>query len=188
MVDKKPKPEIRLHVTFEESQYFGDTRYAKIIARAYVLAPDRYHDGKLGLFTPGSYEIDGARAGELECLEITSQVSDNYPDPYAWKVQYNGTAFELERAEAAVKVLRRINATMTKLDAEWGRPGDLATYMVRAAKALTNEPKPFMASVKPEHDYEGTGYKTMGPDELRYWIQDQLKEWRKKYNIRVKDE
>ena len=47
---------------------------------------------------------------------------------------------------------------------------------------------PLRRRVSDGQDWEGTGYRSMDPDALRWWLDDQAAKWRDKYGITVSED
>lgn len=186
MNTSKPKPDIRFFITIETGDSFGGTRYVRFTARAMVLSHDTDNPGLHG---PDSYSIDTHGARHLDGLEITAQADTDTMrkagrEWYGWSVHYDRSRMELQACEDAVKVLRAVDRRMRKLSDELGRPATLAQFCTYAAGAVTPERRAFMHCVdRPEHDYEGTGYRSMDASALDYHISSECTEIRKQLGI-----
>lgn len=185
----KPKPDVRFFTDIpdpERAVFSDGVRYAKFTCRAVVLSHDPANPGAWGC---DSYSIETRGVRHLDGLEITAQAdTDTMRKPgrewYGWSVHYRRDRLELQAAEDAVKVLRAIDRRMRKLTDELGRPATLAQFCVYAASAVTRERHPFLTRVdRPEHDFEGTGYRSMDASALDYHIGSRCTEIRKLLGI-----
>ena len=192
MNEKTAPADVRFYVqvTDSDGNCFGGSQYAHFTARAMVLARESHGQSDatypLTLHAPDSYSIPG-NARELAGLEITAQMDESSRDWYGWSVHYSRDQVDIRGAEEIVKVLRKITRKMDAIAAEYGRPTDLAAFCAHAVKAITAQGKPFMRPVKPEHDYESSGYRSMDVDSLRWFIQQETAEWRKLHGIEISD-
>jgi hypothetical protein len=99
-------------------------------------------------------------------------------DWYGWRVSYaEPYRVELPEAEAMVTVLRRIDRGMRRLAERYGSPADLAAFMSHLADVLGCRTAAFGRRVTAEHDFDGTGYRWMDADALRYWLGSETRTW-----------
>jgi hypothetical protein len=185
----KPKPDVRFCVEIpdpERAVFSDGVRYVKFTAAAMVLSHD---PAEPGLWGCDSYCIETRGVRHLDGLEITAQADTGTlrkpgREWYVWSVHYRRDRMELQAAEDAVKVLRAIDRRMRKLGDELGPPATLAQFCVYAAGAITRERQPFQIRVdRPEHDFEGTGYRSVNATQLEYHISSRCTEIRKLLGI-----
>lgn len=192
MSEKPEKADIRFFVEVRDSSGngYGGSQYAHFTARAMVLARESHGQSDavypLDLHAPDSYSIP-VNARELARLEITAQLDETSREWYGWSVHYDRTSVDLRDAEEIVKVLRKIQRKMDAIAGKYGRPTDLASFCGHAVMAVTDNGRPFMRTVPPERDYEGYGYHSMDVDALRWHINSETQEWRKRHGISVSD-
>jgi hypothetical protein len=187
------KPDIRFAVAITESAYGGGSRYVHFTAQAMIAAIGRFgsDEGKPGLFSPASYELPfDPDVKALAGLEISAQADENTmrktgQEFYGWSVAYQRRSVELADAEAMVRVLRKIGRGMTRLSGELGRPVTLAQFATHAVRALTAERAPFTRHVEDNHDFGGTGYRSMDPAALDHYIWSECAAWRERYGVQV---
>ena len=190
MNEKTAPADVRFYVQVIDSSgnYFSGSQYAHFAARAMVLARESHGQSDatypLTLQAPDSYSIPG-NAHELAGLEITAQMDESSRDWYGWSVHYNVDRVDMHNVDGMSKTLRKITRKMDAIVAEYGRPTDLAAFCAHAVKAITAQGKPFMRPVKPEHDFESSGYRSMDTDSLRRFIQQETAEWRKLHGIEI---
>jgi hypothetical protein len=189
----QPRPDVRLHVRFEDSPYSGyrpGERYAHVYAVPVILARDKYGDQRWDAHDPDSYSVDApGTVRAMSGLKIRAQLDDHNRGFYAYRLAYSLDEMDLRKAERAVAVLRRLDKRMTALASQFGHPRDLAAFLAHLAVALVpREPKPFIRRVSDGRDWEGTGYRSMDPDALRWWLDDQAAKWRDKYGITVSED
>jgi len=188
------KPDLRLHVAFEEDPYgssFG-TSYAHVRAMPAVLARDKYGQHEWFAHAVDSYSVDGpqpdARMRNLDGLKVSAQADNHSGDDngfYGFELTFEPsrkpTLHELERI---LPVMRRIDKRMTALRDQYGYPRDLAAYLSYLATAVCPGVKrPFIRRVDDGHDIEGTGYRSMDTEALRWWVDRELKRWREKVGV-----
>lgn len=76
---------------------------------------------------------------EYDGLMVNSTSSHNMPTSpsYAWDVEFRDVwSVDLRRAEMMVRVLRRVNKAMDRLNDQFGYASTFGAYVLRAAKAL----------------------------------------------------
>jgi hypothetical protein len=184
-----PKADIRFAVTITDAPRYDSTQYRHFRACAYILAADKYSDSHAPeLHSPDSYSVDAGPARALAGLQITAQAdSDSMKRPgdewYGWSVEYDRHRIQLRDAEEILPVLRKVQKRLDKLSGEYGRPATIAQFCTYAVSALTSESRPFMRRVDAEHDYEGTGYRSMDANALACHVQSDASEWRKSHGI-----
>jgi hypothetical protein len=182
------KADVRFYVEVHDSSgnAFGGSQYAHFTARCMILARESHGQSDatypVALHSPDSYSIPGT-ARHLAGLEITAQMDESSREWYGWNVHYVRERVELRDAEEIVKVMRKITKRMDDIASQYGRPTDLGSFCGHAVAAIAGHGSVFMRSVKPENDCEGTGYRSMDVDSLRYHIEDETREWRKKHGI-----
>jgi hypothetical protein len=179
--------DVRIYVQFEKGQHYsGSCDYAHFTARPLVWGCENYgdRDGAPSLFSPDSYSIDvPQKTRELSGLEISGQI-DERPNSvwYGWHVGYRKHLIELRDAESVLRVLRTVDRSMRKISEEYGAPVDMAAYVTHAVKTFTSRAnrRVYMRDLRPdEPDFDGTGYRSMDTDALRWWLADQVMAWRK---------
>lgn len=132
------------------------TKPAKLDLR-FLVRMDKSSSREYGKFTARIVFVDEGRVrhpsgtyyGSVEApyadLNVTAQCdlkpSENASDPYRWyaiEFGYNSDchAVDLRRAEMMVKTLRRVQAKLDKLEAEFGWSQDVYVTMTRVASAL----------------------------------------------------
>jgi len=133
---------------------------------------------------PGGHELrncswtsrwDGL-AGEWDAFTLTAQAHG----PASW---YGCQAdfrqpftVDLPRAQAMVKILRKLDARMRSLSAQYGQPAGVAEWAARVYAVTGGTPgHPFGRHVGgPGPDLDGTGWQWMDTGELRCWLDSQL--------------
>jgi hypothetical protein len=124
-------------------------------------------------------------------MRVTSQIDNTSRGFYGIRVEYepSGGTVDLRDVETMLQPLRRVAKGMDKLAETFGRPQDLPAFLAHFAHVLIpKQPRPFMRAVTytgHDDDYEGSGYRSMEPDVMRWWIDDQLKAWRERNGISV---
>jgi hypothetical protein len=188
-----PKPDIRFAITItkNETYAYDSQHYRHFQARAYVLGVNKYGKSQRPeLLDPSDYSVAGRdRTRALAGLVITAQAdSDSMKRPgsewYGQAVKYDRYTVELKDAEEMLPVLRKIDRTMRKLTAEFGYPATLVQFCTYAARALTSHRQPFLCAVSADHDWEGTGYRSMDADALSYHLSADASEWREAHGIK----
>jgi hypothetical protein len=114
----------------------------------------------------------------LDNLGVTAQASVGIGTEhfYGYELEYlEPYTVNARRLDAMSKTMRRLTAKLEKMAATLGSPEDLPAFMARVAVALGITKAPFMVLVDADHDFQGTGYREMDADTLRYWIGEQLK-------------
>jgi len=115
---------------------------------------------------------------ELADLVISCQV-EHYREPYGYRASYgNVFSVDLERAEAMVKLLRKIDRELNKITAEWGYAESFGAYVTRVAKALgVNH---FMWHIRGQGTmYAENEYRTGDVPAMQAWCAQQVEEWQR---------
>jgi len=182
------KPDLRLHVRFEDSPYnsFG-TRYAHVYVMPVIMARGKYGKQEYDAWDVDSYEIEEPPAAvrALRGLRVKAQMDDHDTSWYAYRVHFQAEydQVSLHEAERILPVLRRLDKKMATLADRFGYAQNLETFLTRLADALGITGKPFVRRVPANQDYEGTGHRSMDADSLRWWLQDETNKWRERYGI-----
>jgi hypothetical protein len=120
-------------------------------------------------------------AGEWDSFALSAQ-AEGHTDWYGWHAEFREPfAVGLERAEAMVKVLRRVDSRLARIASQYGQPGGFAEWAARVCSAAGTRgtPRPFGRRVSgPAHDLDGSGYQWMDTDALRCWLDAQLAAFR----------
>jgi hypothetical protein len=178
-------PEIRIYVTFEppSDRYRSGRNYGHIYARPMILGESKFEPGQ-ALFSPGSYEVEPRPAAKwkaLDNLQASAQFDDDSERVYGSSVEYDERpAVTLHRAEQMILWLRKLDKHMTEISRAFGYPQDFPAYLAHFAQALIPKtPRPFWRDLDGQPDIEGTGYRAMDAESLRWWINGQMTEYRK---------
>lgn len=75
-------------------------------------------------------EFDGLMVNSTSNRTMPSSLS------YGWDVEYQVYSVDLRRAETMVRLLRRVNKAMDRLNDQFGYAATFGAYTLRAAKAL----------------------------------------------------
>lgn len=124
--------ETRIIIGIEKPAYAGhadETRFLRF--RAY---PVRINEaGEIRNFSSGSYDHN-----PLADLVIGGQADSSAPDrPYGFSVEYrNLFSLDLRQAEANVKLLRKLDKGLDKLNAEFGYADSYPVFVARVGKVL----------------------------------------------------
>lgn len=112
--------------------------------------------------------------GDFDSLVVSAQrdamESEHFLPWYGFGVEFDKFGgVKLKRAESMVKVLRKIERKLDKLQEDFGYPADFSTYLIRVANALgmtghcygirTDEMRP-----------DGTNYRWMNANTLAEWF------------------
>ena len=182
----KTTVDLRLAVRFEDSPYnsFGD-RYAHVYVMPVIMARGKYGRQEHTAWDVDSYELDDvpATVRALKGLKVRAQMDDHSPAFYGYRVHFDVDQVDLREAERILPILRRIDKKMTALSDRFGYPRDLETFLSHLADALGLSGQPFVRRVTDDHDFEGTGHRSMDTDSLRYFLNGQAREWRERYGI-----
>jgi len=181
----QPAADLRLHVRFEDSPYnsFGD-RYAHVYVMPVVMARGKYGRQEFTAHDVDSCDIDvPAAVKALKGLRVRAQMDDHSTGWYAYRLHFSIDQLTLDEAERVLPVLRRLERKMTALTDRFGYPRDLETFLARLADAMGLPGKPFVRRVTDDQDYEGHGHRSMGADDLRWWLNDEVSKWRERHGI-----
>lgn len=120
-------------------------------------------------------------AGEWDSFTLTAQAEAHH-GWYGWHAEFRQPfAVGLDRAEAMVKVLRKVETRLNRITAQYGQPGGFAEWAARvlSATGARGTSRPFGRATSPARDLDGSGYQWMDTDGLRLWLDDQLAAFRK---------
>ena len=147
----------------------------------YHAEPAFIEDGKVkgivGHTDPGALEnfaVEGHRDAKYPSDRLYPQF--RYREPYS---------VDLERAEAMVKVLRKVDRRVRQLIERFGWPDDAAGYTAYVADAIgaTSE-QPFVRLVELAKDPAGLGYRTMSARALADWLRTEERKWEEKHGVK----
>jgi len=131
-----------------------------------------------------SYDIDvPAAVSALKGLRVKAQIDDHSGRFYGYRVHFDIEQLDLREAERVIPVLRRLDKRMTALADRFGHPRDLTAFLAHLADAMGLSGKSFVRRVTDDADYEGHGHRSMDADALRYWLDGQAQDWRKRHGI-----
>ena len=114
----------------------------------------------------------------MESLQLHSQGvdSDRPRKLYAWSIRYRDLySVELQQAELMAKTLKRLEAGMDKLYAQWGACDAYSDYLLRAAKVMK-----VACCLFPRRNYDGLDYKYRVTDvgrDAKYAIDSMIRDW-----------
>lgn len=86
---------------------------------------------------------------------------------YGDTISFRPHQVEIDRAQSMTATLRRINRGLERLDQQLGRSPDFATFLIRTAHILGCVT---FAEYTEEMRPDGTHYRWMDPDTVRWWI------------------
>lgn len=121
--------ELRMLVSSQTRDYgcSGDTLHFTV-SLVYALP-----NGEIRNFVGGYLADENAMAD----LVVTAQHDRVDRAPYGWRVEYSQPhAVDLARAEVMVKVLRKVERGLARLQDELGYPETFAAYVARVGKVL----------------------------------------------------
>lgn len=122
--------------------------------------------------------IDSFGKEPLADLTINAQADYVSDDAYGWRVEYKQPySVTLRDAETMVKLLRKIDKGLAKLDAKLGRAESFGAYVARVAIVLGVEH--FGKKVDANHDYDGTGYRWLGAENFIYHVETVVSDFKK---------
>lgn len=163
----KTTPDIAVYVKFTEANCFGDS-YLKIELSAVQLGPEDRPEG----IRPGQFE--DWRAG-LNHVTLEATCYAKYPDspciPYARACMVDGEG--IREVELCAAAMRKINAQLQKIDAEYGSvttAGQQARRfagIVKASRLVRTAPR-----------QEWGAWNTLGLDMLEYCVDSRIREYR----------
>lgn len=183
--------DVRLAVRVEDSagNRLGGSQYANLEACVVVLARDE-HSGMWQAWDPDSYSITvPATVRDMSGLKFTAQMDDTTArvtgrEWYGAHVGYESSRLiERDAAARMNRVLGQLQRRLDKFERDlgtWRHPADL---LIRVALVVCDTPVPFIRHVGSGDDFEGTGYRSMSADDLRYWLDGQVKAWRDKHGV-----
>ena len=120
-------------------------------------------------------------AGEWDSFALSAQ-AEGHGDWYGWHAEFREPfAVGLERPEAMVKVLRRVDTRLARMAGQYGQPGGFTEWAARvhSAAGTRGTSRPFGRRVSgAAHDIDGSGYQWMDTDALRCWLDGQLAAFR----------
>lgn len=179
-------PEIRIYVAFapDDRRYTRDRNYGHVYGRPMILGSSEYEPGR-ALFSPNSYEIEprpGYRWRTLDGLQASGQFDDDSGRVYGQEIEYDRRpTTNLREAEEMVVWLRKIDKGMRAVQQQFGYPRDFPAFLAHFAAVLVPKAvQPFWRSLTAEErNIEGTGYRAMDAESVRWWLNEQMAEYRK---------
>jgi hypothetical protein len=185
------KPDLRLHVRFEDSPSYGwGSHYCHVRVMPVIVARASHGDQRYDSWDVDSYSIPEAPASvrALKGLRISAQMDDTSGRFYGYRLGYHDLEVDLRTAETILPVLRRLDKRMTALSDRFGYPQDLVQFLAHLADALGLTGQAFIRTLDAgQADYEGHGQRSMDVDSLRSWLNDQTRAWRDKHHITEPD-
>jgi hypothetical protein len=181
----KPKPDIRLLVSTEDTNSFGD-QTLRLTVNVVVLTDD-------GIRNPSFGWSDETGAGDLANLQVDAWLGKR-DSTWLWprEVEYRSVYdVDLRRAESMVKTLRRINKRFNAMSERYGYPQDLAgwlNYLANAVGATKTAVFGYLVKRDPHtaiNAYDDGDYRWVGVNELRYHLDKVARDWRDKHGIEV---
>lgn len=120
------------------------------------------------MFTP--YDEDT----HLTDFEVTAYLDHHHDEAWGQAHQFTPHTVDLRRAEALVRVLRKVERGMDKAHQQFGHPTTFHTYLLQVAYALRI--KRFLVRKDDGQPYpNGMHYLTHTAPSIAYWIADQEK-------------
>jgi hypothetical protein len=171
---KPEKHDIRLTVCRKTNHDIGrktDTFTANVV---YMVEPESttYNPNDAGVRNPNLDSYSARELRHLGSLAITAYRSDGDAPTnqwYGYDLEYHEPfRVGLRQLEFMVKFMRKTQAKMDKLEAQWGYPRDLADYCARAVVAIGGNP-PFGIYHR-DLQINGTHYRWVDVDGLRAWL------------------
>jgi hypothetical protein len=103
MTSKTAKPDVRLHVRFEDSPYNGwGSKYAHIYVMPVVMARGKHGRQEFTAYDVDSYDIDvPAAVSALKGLRVKAQMDDTSGHWYGYRVHFDIDQLDLREAERA---------------------------------------------------------------------------------------
>lgn len=121
--------------------------------------------------------------GMLDGFEITCQGDSLHEQrersPYAWEYEYRVGHAKLHRLEGMARVLKKVERTLDKQTAEWGRVATYGQFCLRVAKAIGAVEMLFQTDRDGRvYGYDETSFDhkslSEGAERIDWWIQ----QWR----------
>lgn len=166
------KPDIRFIVSTKTTANFDDSRYLHVTANVVVVTAE-------GIRNPlfDSYANEGA--GHLDGYQVTAQMDNTSNRFYGFRADF-GDLYRvgLKRAESMVKVLRKIDRHLAKLDVKYGYVTDVSAFAARVADAIgSTDAHCFGIKSTNGWSHDDSGYRWLDTDGLRGHLDQQVKEW-----------
>ena len=126
----------------------------------------------------------------LDGLTVSSQLDEASRLFYAMRVSYEARDIDEARATAIAKTLRKVTKRMDAIQDREGYAQDIASYLRRVADGLGATQAHAFIVYPLDHKlwHDGSRYRTVTVDGLRYHINDAVKAWRTKYGIELPEE
>lgn len=168
----KPPYDIRLVVNKKNEYDRGEKSETFTAYVVYMVEPDPkpYNEHDAGVRNPSltAFERELQPLGDLG---ITAYRRPTLADNawYGYELEYHQPyRVNLRQLEFMVKFMRKVNAKLTKLEEQWGRPEDLAAYCARAVQVVGGK-QPF-GIYHEKLRMNGTHYEWVDVDGLRSWL------------------
>jgi hypothetical protein len=118
-----------------DDMYGSGTKFLRLHVHPVYWAEKQYESDTAGLrnYTSSDWPIE-----PLADLRIVAQADSSDPTKvYGWEVEYHGIySLRLRDAEAKVKLLRKVNRGLEKLQSQYGYPESFAAYVARVGSVL----------------------------------------------------
>lgn len=167
------KADIRLMV------YTRESKYSSTPSLSIELHPVTLEAGlKVRNLSWSDWGRDRNNPGELADLQLTAQLDQPIQGFYAEKLGYRDVYLTtLIRAEAMVKVLRKVQRTLDRLEVRYGRADDFVTYAARVAEGIGASGFMRITRQGTSGLYDDAEYVYMDANALRWHLDDTVAKW-----------
>jgi hypothetical protein len=134
MTTEKRTPQLLID-SDADSGYGSETKFLRVFAYPVYWADKQYESDTAGL---RNYRSSSWPLEPLADFRISAQADSSDPTKiYGWTVGYRDIfALELREAEVKVKLLRKIDRGLERLQSQYGYPESFAAYVARVGSVL----------------------------------------------------
>lgn len=132
----------------------------RIVAHPVILAEDGIRIPQFGRWQTGAEYAD---------FEISAYLSDDLPRAWGWEIRFAPNYVDLKRAESYVRVLRRVERGIARVDRLIGPPTEFDGYLARVALTLGTD-RYVVAGDGGIAFLNGSGFVFHDQDGIRDWI------------------
>lgn len=175
----KPTLDARWIIDIKDESSMGDP-FLRFTANIAVMTDDGLRNPQFSAWNHGD------PGGHLADLTVRAQVSRglDHGGFYGYRAEFAPYSVNLDLATSIAKVLRMIERKMEALSARHGSPTDLAAYMAGLSDAIgAAESQCFGRRTQASHDLDGSGFRWMDTNYLRFYLNEQVDAWRTRHGI-----
>lgn len=174
MPDKPEKADLRFFVNTDGSRDYFTVKLSVVkVENAHIRNP---------MFS--RYGVQSGDGAEYDGFTISAQTGPSDANFYGYEPEFRDVhRVQLAQAESMVKVLKKIDRHLAKLNDRFSGPTDFASYMARVADAIGAKNPAFVVrtSEAAGSSWDDSEYRYIDADGLRYHLQHVVGLWHKQY-------